>query len=53
MTIGKYQTQIIKALWQRITRPKDLNGAFWWPTDGWITDPKEVERLMRERGLEL
>jgi hypothetical protein len=21
--------------------------------DGWITDPKEVERIMRERGLEL
>ena len=23
------------------------------PLDGWITDPKEVERVMRERGLEL
>ncbi len=23
------------------------------PLDGWITDPKEVERIMRERGLEL
>jgi len=23
------------------------------PLDGWITDHKEVERLMRERGLEL
>lgn len=21
--------------------------------DGWITDPKEVERIIRERGLEL
>ncbi len=21
--------------------------------DGWITNPKEVERIMRERGLEL
>lgn len=23
------------------------------PLDGWVTDPKEVERIMRERGLEL
>ena len=23
------------------------------PLDGWITNPKEVERIMRERGLEL
>lgn len=23
------------------------------PLEGWITDPKEIEREMRERGLEL
>lgn len=23
------------------------------PLDGWITDEKEVERIMRERGMEL
>ena len=23
------------------------------PLDGWVLDPKEVERIMRERGLEL
>lgn len=23
------------------------------PLDGWITDPKEVTKIMRERGLEL
>ena len=23
------------------------------PLDGWITDPKEVERIIRENGMEL
>lgn len=23
------------------------------PLDGWITNPKEVERIIRERGMEL
>lgn len=27
--------------------------ALFYRTDNWITDEKEVERIMRERGLEL
>jgi hypothetical protein len=54
MKIGNYQTRIFKALWGRI-RPSKTHppGAFWYPLEGWITDPKELERIMRERGLEL
>lgn len=38
--------------------PTDPNGNIYKlvqvvPLDGWVSDPKEVERIMRERGLEL
>lgn len=47
--IGKYGIRFL---------PKGPNGKIYklvqiTPLDGWITDPKEVERIMRERGMEL
>jgi len=47
--IGKYAIQFL---------PRDPGGRVCRlfsivPLDEWITDPKEVERIMRERGLEL
>ena len=47
--IGKYVIQFL---------PKDPSGHIYklvqiTPLTGWVTDPKEVERIMRERGLEL
>lgn len=47
--VGKYLIQFL---------PKDPNGKPYKlfqvvPLDGWITDPKEVERIIRERGMEL
>ncbi len=38
--------------------PRDPNGKVYrllniTPLDGWITDPAEIERIMREKGLEL
>ena len=32
---------------------EDPRPALFYPTDNWVTDEKEVERIMRERGLEL
>lgn len=47
--IGKYGVKFL---------PRDPSGRIYklvsiTPLTGWITDPKEVERIMRERGLEL
>lgn len=47
--VGKYGVQFL---------PKDPSGRIYRlfqivQLDNWVTDPKEVERIMRERGLEL
>lgn len=47
--IGRYGIKLL---------PRDPGGKVYKllsiiPLDGWVTDPKEVERIMRERGLEL
>lgn len=48
MKIGNYETGILVALKDRVfvslTHPKR---AWYWPTDGWITDPKEIENALR------
>lgn len=47
------KTQIrARLLWyaKRSDTPKP---AWFYRTNNWVTDPKEVERIMRERGLEL
>jgi hypothetical protein len=49
MRIGKYETGILVALKDRIFPPgnKHPKRAFWWPTDGWITDPDEIIKAIR------
>lgn len=47
--VGKYGVKFL---------PKDPNGHIHklisiTPLTGWITNPKEVERIIRERGLEI
>lgn len=47
--VGKYGIKFLA---------KDFNGKVYKlvqviPLDGWISNPKEVERIMRERGMEL
>jgi len=53
----KYKTQIRSRIHWYLMRLKGRNDypkpSWFYPRDGWITDPKEVERIMRERGLEL
>jgi hypothetical protein len=65
MTLPNYRT-VAKRLgvrylfgkWGFNLLPRDPSGRIYRlftivPLDGWITDPKEVERTMRERGMEL
>lgn len=49
MKIGKYETSIFKALKDRIFPPglKHPKRSFWVPTDGWVSDPKEIENAIR------
>lgn len=42
--------QFIKWLFSDRKHPRP---AIYYPKNGWITDQKEVERVMREKGLEL
>lgn len=66
METSKYYRAVAKELgvrylfgrWGLQLFPRDPGGNVYKliqivPLDGWITDPKEVERVMRERGLEL
>lgn len=49
MRLGKYETGILVALKDRAIDPgsKHPRRAFWWPADGWITDPNEIIRAIR------
>lgn len=53
MKIGKYETNILGALKDRVFGTKYPKRGWYYPTDNWITDEKEVERIIRERGMEL
>ncbi len=49
LRIGKYGINFL---------PRDPNGRIYKPLniiplDGWVTDPQEVERIIRENGMEL
>lgn len=49
MRIGKYETGILKALKDRTVPPgsKHPKRAFWWPAEGWITNPIDIENAIR------
>lgn len=49
----KYRTQIKSRLKWYFNKKDTPKPSWFYPTDGWITDPKEVERIMRERGFEI
>lgn len=53
MKIGKYETNILKRLAWYFGDRKHPKSAWYYPIDNWITDPKEVERIIRENGLEI
>jgi hypothetical protein len=48
MRIGKYETTILRALKDRIFVSKSHPKQCWWfPTDGWITNPTEIIKAIR------
>jgi hypothetical protein len=53
MKLFNYQTNTMQALKDRIYGTDKPKAAWYYPTDEWITDPKEIERIIRENGMEL
>lgn len=51
--IKMVKTQIIKRIKWYFGSRKYPKPALFFSTDNWVTDPKEIERIIRENGMEL